>query len=289
MEIQTRFGALKQAYVYFGNEKTDSSPREYAYTGIFLNGSEIARIRGYYFKFAKVLNWAEKGDVVLLGVAPGGSSCGHSYRLLHIIAANNATLSNVFGECARDPSEFGVMTEGIRFRLKSRFPPDLDHLNIHFNGEDVFIEKIMENDDNVSPAAADDDVLRWVGQYPFILFETAGERVRFRQIMTNDELNILRGSLGKRLIVSGGYLIGSGCWPHRCDSYFGYLAIEISTGGPYAAYWHEGHFFVFGSTEEMLPQPMLELIQANREWVRARCESTMFPERYERCITHKDR
>lgn len=248
--VETRFGLLD---VVEGRERYEN--------GLSLNGNQIDGVEGR-FDVTHVFDWGNKGDVVLLAFWSGGISCCTSYQIIHV-TEQDAFVTRTFGEHGSEPSNFAAGPTGIGFRLELSFPASVDHLEIHYDGARVQVTTVWEDDNNIEMAGTGEQVLRWVGQHPFIVFDNPSERVRFRQIMTNDELDILRTSLSVANIIeiSGGYILGEGCWPHECPYSFGFFAIEIATGQPFAAYWYDCVMHFFGASTELLPKELQSMIE----------------------------
>ena len=252
--VETRFGLLD---VVEGRDRSEN--------GLSLNGNQIDGVEGY-FDVTHVFDWGNKGDVVLLAFWSGGASCCHSYQIIHV-TEQDAFVTSVFGERGSKPSNFAAGPTGISFRLELSFPASVDHLEIHYDGAWVQVTTVWEDDSNIEMAGTGEQVLRWAGQHPYIVFDNPSERVRFRQIMTNDELDILRTSIsvaGKSIEISGGYILGAGCWPHFCPSSFGFFAIEIATGQPFAVYCHNFSWHFFGASAELLPEELQDMIEGRR-------------------------
>ena len=249
--VETRFGLLD---VVEGRHRHEN--------GLSLNGNQIDGVEGN-FDVTHVFDWGNKGDVVLLAFWSGGMSCCYSYQIIHV-TEQDAFVTRMFGENGYKPSNFAAGPTGISFRLERYFPASVDHLEIHYDGAWVQVTTVWEDDNNIEMAGTGEQVLRWAGQHPAIVFDNPSERVRFRQIMTKDELDILRTSLqvsGSNIEISGEYILGAGCWPHFCPSSFGFFAIEIATGQPFAAYWYNCVQHFFGASAELLPKELQSMIE----------------------------
>lgn len=254
--LETRFGTLEIV----------ENPVKYD-GGLSFNGQQIDGVIGS-FTVMKHFEWGERGDVILLRGWSGGASCCTSFQIVRI-TATDALATPVFGAHGREPSGFSVDKNNISFRMERGYPADIDHWIVNYDGQDASIDVIYEDDSNVEMAGAGEVVRRWNGNSATSLLESAAERVRFRQVIDTDNMNHLRTSLtlGRELHISDGYLIGWGCWPRRCHAYFGYVAIEISTGQAFAAYSTEDTFLTFGALKQDLPRPMLDMIESNQRRV----------------------
>jgi hypothetical protein len=130
------------------------------------------------------------------------------------------------------------------------------------------METIYEDDTGVKPAGAGRDVTRWLGKRPYYLWEDASERNRFRQILTNEELNCLRTStanIASEFELYDGYIIASGMWPRQGGSRHGYVALNVQTGRPFAIQMWQGDLHFFGSTEEDFPSALRDWVQKDTD------------------------
>jgi hypothetical protein len=224
---------------------------------------------GYHLTNLRVFDWNEKGDVVLVTRWSGGASCCYSYQIVHI-TDDGETVTQEFAEHGYDPKSFVVTPDRFRFRLERDYPANIDHFDVSYSGSGVTVFTVMEDDRGVQMAAAGDSLLQWQDQNPASLLDNAAERVRFRTVMADEDINLLRafirnGILG--LTVKDGYLVGFGCQPRWCNERFGFVAIKIATGEPFAAYTaypYECSFKTFGPPDRGLPAPLWKMINETR-------------------------
>ncbi|WP_421704728.1 hypothetical protein [Aliiroseovarius sp.] len=78
------------------------------------------------------------------------------------------------------------------------------------------------------------DVTRWLGAYPWDVLHDPGEQARFLRIADMNTLESLRVhvDVANQVVQRGDWLLGAGCFPHRCNSQRGFWGIRISTGDP---------------------------------------------------------
>lgn len=275
-EFQTRFGLLLFKYNrdVLTYDEVKQEQMVHSDLVVDLNGEQIAvlPIRSH---IVKILEWGNKADLAIIDTYSGRGCC--SYRVLEITADGHA-LTREFGHHGREPSDFSVQADEITFRLKRDYPPDIDHWIVHYSGQEPVIEVVMEDDSNVPMAGAGDDVTRWQGTKSHFLLENADERVRFAQIMGVEHMNTLRSTQGlsAQMERRNGVLFGSGCRVHDCITGHGYIAIDIETGRPFAAYFNDDCTLTsFGAPEAELPAPMREQITAYRAELRKHSDNTL--------------
>ncbi|MEM9045728.1 MAG: hypothetical protein AAGC81_13645 [Pseudomonadota bacterium] len=214
-----------------------------------------------------VYDWGAKGDVVLINEWSGGASCCNAWFLLHL-TDDGFVLSERFAEHGRDPSEFWVQADSLGFRMERDYPASVDHWRVRYDGQAPTIEVIYETEDGFLPAGPGEEVTRWVGSLAWGILQNPSERLRYYAIMDRDQLYELRTSLigieVYRTELRDGFLVGNGCWPHRCGERTGFLAIEVATGAPFAAilWCNELELFKGGLPA---PAPLLEMISEERE------------------------
>jgi hypothetical protein len=259
-EVVTRFGVVEIA-------KYPDSMESY----LLVNGERPEEFTERFgsFRVEKVINWGEKGDVVVLSVWSGGASCCFSYRMLRL-TEDDVLLSDQFGDHGYDLSNFEAKQDVITFHMQRDFPADIAHQVASYDGQVGTVLDVLEEDTGIVMAGADADVLRWVGQPASQLLEAADERVRFRTVIDGENLNHLRTSLwmGDDMYLSRGFVLGWGFWPRNGDSRFGYVGIEVATGKAWAAYEVDGDLFAFSAARLGLPTPMVAMIEVNQARVR---------------------
>ena len=264
---ETRFGPLNEIEVYFDEGSGWEEPSR-GFSLYSINGQEIAGLKGW-LHVLQVFDWGDRGDVILLNLWSGGASCCNSYRILRV-HEDGVDLSDEFADHGHSASGFDVTPDAITFVMQRDFPADIHHWELVYDGDAVDLTVIMEDDTDVPPAGAGEDVTRWRNAIHNIL-EAPDERQRFRQIMNDEELNELRLRMQNGITIGTDhgttidrFLMRHG-FPQHQGTNSGYLAIEVSTGNPFAAYWTCEGLKTFGADEENLPAPMLDLINHDRD------------------------
>ena len=277
--LETRFGLMETIITSFQTQidgpfvPIGSGMNEYSFDGERLKG-----LSGTVY-VTQVLEWGDKGDVILLRADSGGSGCCTDNYILHV-DQDGHILTPRFASgghtwAGSTPYNFSITPQEIRFRMSVLFPRNVEYLDIGYDGIAVEVTPVLENDAGVLPAGSGNDVTRWSedGELRWYegggLFNAPDERARFRQIMTDEELLILRhrvlevGTFGHEYeTITDGFLLGRGAMQRKWHSFsnFGYFAIEVETGRPFAAYWLEEGLQVFGGEPHEIPAPMLDLI-----------------------------
>lgn len=232
--------------------------------GLMLNGARIEGVAGR-FQLIHAFDWGVRGEVLLLQHHSGGMNCCLSYQLVHL-SPHGISATPTFAEHGHAPSGFETFSMGIRFRLERDTPASIDHWNVVYMGGIPTVYEVMEDDSGVVAAGADDVVLAHIGQTAFSVLEDPAERVRFGRLMGREEMDQLRASLKmghQEMWQDAGFVLGWGFRPHHGDGRFGYIAIEVATGKPYAVYSRDGSLTVFGSQPDDLPGPLSDLVTQN--------------------------
>lgn len=224
--------------------------------------------QGWHYSVVKVLKWRENEDIVVLNILSGGTSCCTSYAILHV-SDKDARLSEPFGDHGYQLSHFEVTPGLVQFRMKRDFPAAIEYQAVTYDGISATVKDVMEDDTGIKPAGPEKEVLRWDGVRVSQLFEDPTERIRFTPILTNEQLERLRHHLfmASKMTLSDGFIIGWGFARRHGATHFGYIAIEVATGRPFAAYSVCGELSVFGALETDLPQPLRDLINWNTKRV----------------------
>jgi len=258
--LQTRFGTLDKG-IEVGCNRSGDVCIEHATT--LLDGEKLwthkTRVAP---KFLHVFQWGEDKDVVLVRTWSGGAHCCTGYVLLSL-KADSVTFTEEIGTHGHTPSLFRVTEDGISFRLERDYPASIDHLEVMFDGETTTIRTVYEDDGDVGIAGADMEVLKWLGRLPSELWDDGTERNRFRQILPEEALNCLRTStsLGSVFELKDGYLLASGMWPSQGGSRHGYIAIEVSTGLPFAAQMWGDEVHIFSAQQGRYSGFLAEWVQ----------------------------
>lgn len=114
----------------------------------------------------------------------------------------------------------------------------------------------------ITPASADTNVTRWVGQYAFNVMEDPAERKRFRSIMDAKTFELFKQatSVASPIGSDGFWVVGEGCWPHTCNTRAGFFAIEIATGRPIAVMLFDGKRYTYGARADEIPKTLADVI-----------------------------
>ena len=210
--------------------------------------------------------WRPDADVVVLNRLEISNTCLGRYQFVLVPSTGDASASNLSETCAFEIIAMRVSHQEIELDVALK-RPDLAHLTLRFDGESLQEIEVPRDDSGAEIAAAGPDVTRWLGHCPADLLDDPSERRRFETIMHREELYELVSStyvvLDSKLV--GDFLVMEGCKPHECPDMKGVIAIEVSTGRPYAMiYRREDGLRVFGGTLSDVPDP---LRQITREWV----------------------
>lgn len=212
-----------------------------------------------------LIPWETNRDLLLIELWSGGASCCRSYRFI-VFDADGARFSEEFGNNAYGASDFRIADNEISFSLERDFPANVDHLLVTFDGESIEVETVLEDDTGEPTAGGGNDVLRWFYRRPAQMWEDASERNRFREIMSEANLNCLRTStesMGSEFVLMDSFLVSSGMWPRQGGSRHGYIAIDLETGTPFAAQFWDGDLIYFGALREDFPAVLREWIETD--------------------------
>ena len=277
-EHQTRYGTLLEVDTTYHYDTMEPGH----FHSLEFEGQVLSEAPYLKFSIVNVINWGDKGDVVLVRLWGFCAGNCYSFQIIHV-TEKSATLTPEFAEFAQGPSGLEVTPDFVRFRLEQDYPPDVDHLVATFDGRtEVSVAVVPEDDTGIPAAGAGEDVLRWAGEKRCCLFDAPSERQRFRTIMRQDQLTYLRRMVAGSMKFEDGYALSAGCWPHRCNERVGFIAIEVATGRPFAAISNECGFQAFGSAADDLPAPMKGLIEETSEGIRgfngpnSPCETDQF-------------
>lgn len=201
-------------------------------------------------------------DWVLITRQHGGNGCFPVHVLLHV-TPQGLTASQEFGHCMAQPLDVRVSPGQVEIDMSH---PDVTiaYQTVTFDG--VTLSSATTNVAvTATPAGAESDVLRWLGQHPARIFDDMSERARFALIMPEDQISGLAQhvDVANGTYQRGDWVIGQGCLPHQCDTARGVWGVRISDGAAGAA-------FIFGGGEVMafglaISDPTLrQVIEAHR-------------------------
>ena len=212
--------------------------------------------------------WRPDVDVVVLGRRHVTGACGVRYQFVLVTPEGNARASNKSKSCSWDIIAMRVSHDEIELDVEIPYRPDLVHLTIRFDGETLQQFEIPRDDSGAEIAEARSDVTWWIGVHPAALLDDSSERRRFETIMRREEVY----ELVRRMYLGFGnselvddFLIANGCMPHDCGDSQAAIAIEVTTGRPFAiAFSREDGMRVFGGALSDAPEPLRNIA---REWV----------------------
>lgn len=212
--------------------------------------------------------WRPDVDAVVLGRRHVTGACVVRYQFVLVTPEGNARASNPSKSCSWDIIAMRVSHEEIVLDVEIPYRPDLVHLTIRFDGNALQEFEIPRDDSGAEIAGAGPDVTRWIGVHPAALLDDSSERRRFETIMSREEVYELVGHMYLAFDyakLAGDFLIATGCKPHDCGDAKAAIAIEVTTGRPFAIiYSRENGIRVFGSTLSDVPGPLRRIAQ---EWI----------------------
>ena len=190
------------------------------------------------------------------------------YQFVLVTPEGNARASNKSKSCSWYIIAMRVSHEEIELDVEIPYRPDLVHLTIRFDGEALQEFEVPRDDSGAEIAGAGPDVTRWIGVHPAALLDDSSERRRFETIMSREELYELVWRMylgfGDSELVDD-FLIAKGCKPHDCGDAKAAIAIELTTGRPFAViYSREDGIRVFGGALSDAPEPLRNIA---RDWV----------------------
>jgi hypothetical protein len=225
------------------------------------DGETKELLSGTSFSIIKTLDWGKKGQVVIFRLWSGGMRCCESYQIVRV-TGYGAIVSDEFGRHGRDFFDVRITDDAISFLMERDYPSNIQHQRVDYDGMSATVTDVMEDDTGVVAAGAGEDVTRWLGALTKELFDEPGERVRFRQIMPDADLTRFRTVVANfgTYEIRDGILLASGCWPSQCGDRFGFVAVEVATGLPFAVEFYEGTRRDFVPDGAELPRPMAKQI-----------------------------
>ena len=212
--------------------------------------------------------WRSDADVVVLGRRHVTGACGVRYQFVLVTPEGNARASNASKSCSWNIIAMRVSHEEIELDVEMPYRPDLVQLTIRFNGEALQEFEVPRDDSGAEIAGAGPDATRWIGAHPAALLDDSSERRRFETIMSREEVYELVGHMYLAFDyaeLAGDFLIAKGLKPHDCGDAKAEIAIEVTTGRPFAIiYRREDGIRVFGGALSDAPELLRQMIQ---EWI----------------------
>ena len=181
--------------------------------------------------------WRPDANVVVLARRHVTGSCGVRYQFILVTPEGNARASNKSKSCSWYTIAMRVSHEEIELDVEIPNRPDLVHLTIRFDGESLQEIEVPRDDSGAEIAGAGKDVTRWVGVHPAALLDDSSERRRFETIMRREELYELVSHMYLAFDyakLAGDFLVAQGCKPQDSGPSQAAIAIEVTTGRPFA-------------------------------------------------------
>ncbi len=178
------------------------------------------------------IDWSAQGegayDWVIASNHHGGNSCGGASYILRL-EADATAISAPFAGCDGRMTDVRTGDGWIEVDRTDR-DITITHVTIRWEGEAY--SETSQFAPLAPPAGAGEDVTRWIGQNPYVIFEDAGERARFGQVMEPQDLQNLAEFTSVSAGVSqlGDWVFATGCQPHSCGIVMGAVGIRVSDG-----------------------------------------------------------
>ena len=259
----TRFSELE---IVDGRELISNGKEGNWHPGRLVDGTRLVADRDWRLVLENRIYWRPDADVVVLQRLHTSNACGGRHQFVLVPEHGFPSASRPSETCSNGIIAMRVSHEQIELDVAMR-RPDLTHVILRFDGQDLQEIEVPRDDSNAEIASAGPDVTRWVGRSPAVLLDDPSERRRFETIMRREELHeLVRNTYlqVRETTLAGDVLITEGCRPHNCPVR-GAIAIKVSTGEPYAAmYDPEDGIRVFGGALSDLPEPLRDIAQ---EWV----------------------
>lgn len=230
-QLQTRFGPLEVI--------RDTVDESIHFSGRPVSGPDGESLR-FRYGFVGVWQIADEDVALVRGWGGGNDPCSNDYLIVAVSAAGARAIVP-FGRCTVEVMAVRVLADRLEIELRAA-DPRLDHVMIVYAEGRVDELKAALPDDAAPPPGGGTAVTRWEGEHAHSIVRDAGERQRFVAIMPREKLFELmdRMHVGGAAVLKDGWLIATGCMPHRCNLEAGAFAIEIATGRPEAVIFHDG-------------------------------------------------
>jgi hypothetical protein len=244
----TRFGTLTIADTQVDGDDAQT---------LQLDGTPVEGLTDRFLGLRAILPRPDGTDAdwALISMANGGNGCPMMWAFVEI-TAESATPTAPFGTCSE--SVMNPRTEGTTVALDmDSFDPAFAHYTYTFDGQTVTETPVPQTTDGATIAGAGDDATRWIGQHPAMPFDDAGERLRFEQIMTEEQVYDLASRVEVADVASeiGGWVIGQGFDPKSGGDITAMWGIRIADGIPFAVFIDAGLApLAFVTDEDTLPQ-----------------------------------
>jgi hypothetical protein len=206
---------------------------------VLLDGTPVA---GMIDRFVDIRAVAPRpdgdaGDWVLVSLANGGNGCPMMWAFVSV-TPDGATATVPFGTCSEAVLNPRTTEDGFLALDIPSMSPDEEFVTFTYDGNAVSEIVVKRSNDGAVPAGAGDDVTRWIGAHPTDPFADAGERLRFGQWMTDDEVYDLaeRVGVGSAVYEAEGWVIGEGFDPKAGGDIAGLWAIRIADGAVLALF-----------------------------------------------------
>jgi len=201
---------------------------------LYWNGRIIPGLEDGYLSIIGAWGRAEEDfDWVIVTHYGGGNACDPPYHALRVADAG-VTVSPPIGGCVWPLRDLRVEPGRIELDLPGR-ALDVELETFVWDGATLTRTPRMQPP---APAAGSGaQVTRWIGSHPHSIFEDPSERARFAQILAPGLIDDLATSVSVANPVTqqGDWVIGQGCFPHRCNLQRGLWAIRIGDGATGAA------------------------------------------------------
>lgn len=226
---ESRFGALTVEAV-----DLDGFPGQQ----LALGGTAVEGTQDAYVSIEQILPDPAKGDndLVLLTSGSGGNACPAMWQWVELSKAGPKPLES-FGTCSEGLLDLRVEGENVLIDMAS-FDPAVQKVTYVLAGGQISENMVPYSDAGAVMAGPGDQVTRWVGQHPMMPFEDAGERLRFKAIMTEEQVFELaaRVTVASEAYEAGGFVIGEGFDPNSGGDVAGIWGIRVADGAPFAIF-----------------------------------------------------
>jgi hypothetical protein len=221
-----------------------------------LNGTAVEGTQDAFVDIVQVI--AKPGaadvDLVLLAVASGGNACPTLWQWVEVGAAGPQP-QDAFGTCSEGLLDLRTEGDSVVIDMAS-FDPAVQKVSYAYAGGSVIETIVPFSDEGAVAAGAGDQATRWVGRHPMMPFEDAGERLRFKAIMTEEQVFELAGrvTVASEAYEADGFVIGEGFDPNSGGDVAGLWGIRVTDGAPFAIFRTTGEEpQVFGLSDVDMP------------------------------------